>query len=186
MIAPLKEEKHWTYEEYRRLPDDGNRYEIVDGRLLVKPAPRTFHQTISRRLQFLIYGLERSGKGYIFNAPVEVIMPGASPVQPDLVYLTAEQKGLIVEKSIEGVPHLLIEILSPSTASVDRTLKLNTYTRAGVPNYWIVDPEAKTLEVYHLRDDAYSVAAALDEFSTYCATELENLEVPLEEVFASI
>lgn len=186
MALPAEEKKVWTYDDYRQLPDDGNRYEVIGGQLLATPAPRTFHQKVSQRFQFRLYELQQSGRGYVFAAPVEVIMPNATPVQPDLVYLRSEQKEIIEEKSIVGIPHLLVEILSPSTASRDRTLKLNTYAQAGVPHYWIVDPKAKTLEVFHLSGNCYQVVAALDEGGTYEAGELEGLKFELKELFAPL
>lgn len=186
VTLPIDRERFWTYDDYRQLPDDGQRYEVIHGRLYVTPAPRTFHQTVSRRLQDLLYELERQGKGYVFDAPVEVLMPGATPVQPDLIYLTREQREMIAEKAIEGAPHLVVEILSPSTASRDRTLKLNVYAKAGVPNYWILDPAAHTLEVFELTDSGYRVAAALGGDETFEAHSVEGLVVKLPELFAPL
>ena len=184
MTVSLEEDKFWTYQDYLELPDDRNRYEVIHGRLYVSPPPRTFHQTVSRRLQFLFYQLEREQKGYIFDAPVGLMIPGATPVEPDLIYLRADQKDLIEEKFINGPPHLIVEILSPSTASRDRTLKLNLYAGAGVPHYWIVDPDSCTIEVYHLKDDHYQVMAALNKDESYTAVEAEGIEVRLAEIFA--
>jgi len=137
-----------------------------------------------RQHQFLFYRLEEEGRGFIYNAPVEVRMEGADPVQTDLVYLTRDQRALIEDKSIVGAPALLVEILSPSTASRDRTLKLNKYARCGVPEYWIVDPRAKVLEVFRLVDGYYRVDAALAEGDV-----LEShfgVKVDLEALFAPL
>ena len=137
-----------------------------------------------RQHQFLFYRLEEEGHGVIYNAPVEVRMEGADPVQTDLVYLTRDQRALIEDKSIVGAPALLVEILSPSTASRDRTLKLNKYARCGVPEYWIVDPRAKVLEVFRLVDGYYRVDAALAEGDV-----LEShfgVKVDLEALFAPL
>ncbi|MFA7484316.1 MAG: Uma2 family endonuclease [Vulcanimicrobiota bacterium] len=185
MTVSLEDDRYWTYEDYLQLPDDRNRYEIIHGRLYVSPPPRTFHQTVSRRIQFLLYRLEQEKKGFIFNAPVGLMIPGGTPVEPDLVYLRTEQRQFIEERYINGPPHLVVEILSPSTASRDRTLKLNLYAQARVPHYWIVDPDACTLEVYHLKGDHYLVHAALDKDGSYTATEeAEGLEIHLPEIFA--
>ena len=112
------------------------------------------------------------------------MIPGATPVEPDLIFLTPEQRDQIAEKYIDGPPHLIVEILSPSTASRDRTLKLNLYAEAGVPHYWIVDPDACTLEVFHLVESHYQVKAALNKDETYTATEVEGVELSLAEIFA--
>jgi Uma2 family endonuclease len=183
MTVALDEDKFWTYEDYLELPDDGNRYEIIQGKLHMSPPPSTFHQTVSRRIQFVLYQLEQKGAGFIFNAPVGLKFDDVSHVEPDLVYLTAQQKHLIEKNFINGPPHLVVEILSPSTASKDRTLKLNLYAGAGVPYYWIVDPSARTFEAYELRDGFYSVKAALDSKQTYVAAEVEGVSLDLTEVF---
>jgi Uma2 family endonuclease len=161
MTLRLDREKTWTYEDYLALPNDGQRYEIIDGVLYVTPAPLTIHQTLSKRLQHFFYALELEGKGYAFYAPIDVVMPGCSPVQPDLVFLTPEQRSLIQEKNIAGVPHLLVEILSPSSRSLDRVQKLNRYARNGVSHYLIVDPEASSLEVFVLDRGAYRLEHSL-------------------------
>lgn len=184
MTISLQEDKFWTYQDYLALPDDRNSYEIIHGRLYVSPPPRTFHQTVSRRIQYVLYQLELKGRGFIFDAPVGLMIPGATPVEPDLIFLTPEQRDQIAEKYIDGPPHLIVEILSPSTASRDRTLKLNLYAEAGVPHYWIVDPDACTLEVFHLVESHYQVKAALNKDETYTATEVEGVELSLAEIFA--
>ena len=151
----------WTYERYRELPDDRNRYEVLEGRLHVTPTPTTYHQLISRRIQFLFYELERAGQGQIYNAPVDLLMPGADPAQPDLVYVTREQENFVTKRGIEGVPELLVEILSPSTARRDRVDKLHIYRKAGVRRYILVDVQARTLEVLLLEGETYLVEASL-------------------------
>ena len=183
MTVSLKDDRVWTLADYEAIPEDGNRYEVIHGELFMSPPPRTFHQTVSRRIQFLLYQMELEGKGYVFDAPVGLIIPGATPVEPDLVFLTKEQKSFIREKYIEGPAHLVVEILSPSTASRDRTLKLNLYAQAQIPHYWIVDPDACTLEVFHLIDGRYQVIAALNKEDTYQATEAENLSLVLSDIF---
>lgn len=151
----------WTYEKYRELPQDGNRYEVLEGRLHVTPAPSSYHQLVSRRIQFLFYELERAGHGQIYNAPIDLLIPGADPAQPDLVYVTAEQEELITKRGIEGVPELVVEILSPSTAKRDRVDKLHIYRKAGVRRYLLVDIEARTLEILRLEGENYFVEASL-------------------------
>ena len=184
MTVSFKNDKEWTLADYEALPDDGNRYEVIHGELYMSPPPSPFHQTVSRRIQFLLYSLEQKDQGYIFDAPVGLLIPGATPVEPDLVFLTKDQRSYIKERYIEGPAHLVVEILSPSTASRDRTLKLNLYAQAKVPHYWIVDPAACTLEVYHLVDGCYQVRAALNKEESYRAVEAGNVEIVLSDVFA--
>lgn len=135
------------YEEYLVLPNDGRRHEILDGVQFVSPAPRPWHQTVSRRLQFALYvQLELPGRGQVFNAPIDVILGPNDIVQPDLVFLTTDQAGLVTDRAIEGAPALLVEILSPSTRRQDVLVKGPLYLRCGVERYWIVDPDIDRVE----------------------------------------
>ncbi len=143
----------WTYEDYLRLPEDGNRYEVIRGFLYVSPAPTTDHQFSAFELGFQISAFVRAnGLGRVYMAPYEVNLPFGitSPVQPDVLFF---QKGNEPQKGtgrFEGVPDLIAEVLSPGTRSRDRTLKLEAYEEAGVPEYWLVDPDTQTVEVYAL------------------------------------
>jgi Uma2 family endonuclease len=138
------------------LPDDGRRYEILEGELHVNPAPTTIHQTISKRLQLeLMLQLERTGKGVLFNAPVDVIFSDATVAQPDLLVMAPARRNLISERGIEGPPDLIVEILSPRTERTDREIKFRLYASAGVREYWIVDARARRVEVFSLEPTGY-------------------------------
>lgn len=150
----------------------------------MSPSPRQIHQLLSRRLQFFFYRFELEGRGYIYNAPMDLRMPGCDPVQPDLVFLTAEQYEQIQDRWLEGAPHLLVEILSPRSASLDRVKKLRKYAQNGVPYYLIVDPKAQTLEVLELDGATYRMAHSLlppDEWTFQGKTlNLSELFAPLK------
>ncbi len=132
------------------MPEDGKRYEAIDGDLYVTPAPKPRHGRIAYELvQALHPLLVRPGHGCVFFAPIGVEFPDTEEgVQPDILFIANERLDIIGEDWIRGAPDLVIEILSPSTARRDRTLKLNLYQRQGVAEYWIVDPETKTVEVW--------------------------------------
>jgi Uma2 family endonuclease len=122
----------------------------------VTPAPSTTHQTVSKRLQHQLYTqVELAGLGVVFNAPVDVQLGEYDIVQPDLVVVLKERAQMITHPKINGVPDLVVEILSPSTAEIDRSLKKRIYERAGVGEYWIADPESRRLEQYRLVDGVY-------------------------------
>jgi Uma2 family endonuclease len=144
-----------TWEDVLRMPDDGNRYEYIGGRLYVTAAPATRHQRISHRLQSALRRvLERSGHGEVFYAPLLVEFPGtADRVQPDLLFVSNERWGIIKEKQILGAPDLVVEILSPSTAHRDRGIKLDLYARRGVREYWIVDPVDDVVDVWRFGEN---------------------------------
>jgi Uma2 family endonuclease len=157
----LVDPKVWTYNDYLQLPDDGKRYEIIDGVVYMCPSPLPIHQTVSKRLQHFLYQLELDGKGYAFSAPLDLLMPGCTPVQPDLIFLQREQFSLIREKNVVGVPHLIVEILSPSNASLDRVTKLRKYAANGVSLYLIADPCDQILQVFELSGSHYRLQEAL-------------------------
>ena len=139
-----------TWEDVLRMPEDGNRYEFIGGRLFMTPAPVTRHQRISYRLQAALRQvLQGSGHGEVFYAPLLVEFPGTSDrVQPDILFVSKERLGIIGEKQVTGAPDLVVEILSPSTAHRDRGVKLDLYARRGVREYWIVDPDEDAVDVW--------------------------------------
>jgi Uma2 family endonuclease len=138
-----------TYEDYVELPDDGRRYEILDGDLEVTPSPTTTHQRVSRRLSRVLDDyVTRHGLGEIFYAPTDVILANTTITVPDLLFVAAPRGSIITRRAIEGPPDLIVEILSDSTARRDRTRKASLYFRYGVSCYWLVDPEEHTLETY--------------------------------------
>lgn len=176
----------WTYEDYLRLPDDGKRYEIIDGVLYVSPAPRLVHQAMSKHLQQVLFQQELAGRGWVFNAPVEVRMPGADPVQPDLVFIAVEQRSLMRSKAIVGSPKLIVELLSPTTARYDRVIKLNKYAACGVPHYWIGDPRERTLELFRLDGEGYRLLASLGPGDRFDHPDFVELTLDLDHLFALI
>jgi Uma2 family endonuclease len=141
-----------TYQDYAGLPDDGRRYELHDGALSVKAAPGTRHQRVSANLfKLLQRHIENHQLGEILYAPLDVILAETTVLQPDLVYLDRSSPGLTSERGVEGAPALVVEILSPSTRTIDRVTKPVLYARHGVPYFWLVDPEARTVEAFQLQ-----------------------------------
>ena len=142
----------WTYEDLLALPDDGNRYEVLEGVLYVSPPPSPQHQDrLFRLCRRLADFIDEHGLGRLFISPVGLLMPGARPVQPDAFFIAADNPAVLDwERHVEGVPDLVIEVASPSTAGYDRREKQDAYARAGVPEYWIVDPWGLAIEVLWL------------------------------------
>jgi Uma2 family endonuclease len=146
----------WTYADYAALPDDGNRYEIIAGVLYMTPAPGTGHQSISARVvTFLVTHVEFAGLGRVFAAPVDVELAPDTVVQPDIVVVLSANLDRITPSRIIGAPDLVVEILSPGTAGYDRREKQDAYARAGVGEYWVVDPGAQTVELLTLDQGGY-------------------------------
>jgi Uma2 family endonuclease len=144
----------WTYDDYARLPDDGNRYEVIRGFLYVTPAPNYKHQFVVVKLirSFDQFVSERE-LGVVLSAPFDILLPlgAASPVEPDLVFFRTGNTPEWGDRHFAGVPDLVVEVLSPSTRSRDRRTKLRAYQEAGVPEYWLVDPDLRTVLVYALQ-----------------------------------
>jgi Uma2 family endonuclease len=147
-----------TYRDYEALPADGRRYELHDGELSVTPAPGTRHQRVSSALFSILKAhVTARGLGEVLYAPIDVILADTTIVQPDLVYLDPTRAHLVSDRGIEGPPTLAIEILSPSTTPTDRGIKANLYRRYGVPYYWIVDADGRTVEAYGLAEGRYAL-----------------------------
>ena len=150
-----------TYRDYAALPDDGRRYEIHDGELSVTPAPNLLHQRCLANLFLALNAHVRAhGFGEALFAPLDVILADTvtdtTIVQPDLIFLDQACRDRVSRRGIEGPPTLAVEILSPSTAAIDRGTKLRLYARRGVPFFWIVDPEARTIDAYTLTGNRYA------------------------------
>lgn len=146
------------YEEYARIPDDGQRHEIIDGRHVVNPAPNTYHQTVSRRIHFQLYQqIELEGLGQVYNAPTDLQLSDTDIVQPDLIVVLQPKLGIIEFTHIRGIPDLVVEIISPSLARHDRQAKKERYQATGIPEYWIVDPDKRVVDQFVLRDREYNL-----------------------------
>lgn len=176
---------HWTYADWEALPEDDNRYEVIDGVLYMTTAPSFFHQWIVRRLdRYVGIPAEDQGLAFAAMAPVGLIMPGCDPVQPDYVVVLASRAGIIHDRRIMGVPDLIVEVLSPGSIAYDERVKLPVYAFAGVPEYAIVDPRGRTLSHYRLeppgRYAAPRIAAAGETITFDC---LPTLPIPIAELF---
>ena len=174
----------WTYKDYRHLPDNGMRYEVIRGDLHMSPAPRPIHQEIILNLALLMHQFVKANKlGKIYSAPIDLILPDlTNPVQPDLLLISQERLEMVKENFIEGVPELIVEVLSPGSADRDRRLKFQVYAQAGVKEYWLIDPDARTTEVYVLRGEAYALAQIFEVGQTIRSEVLAEFTAPVAEI----
>ena len=167
-----------TYQDYRRFPDDGKRYEILEGEIYMTPAPTPRHQFASKRLQRVLEDYFEGPRGcLVFNAPIDVILAENDVVQPDLVVVA--QGPQISARGIEGAPLVLVEILSPANPEYDRATKARRYAIRGVPHYWIVDPDARRIECYRLDGATYRLTASADRGNVLPVAEFDGLTLPL-------
>lgn len=146
----------WAYSRWELLPDDTNRYEVIDGVLYMTTAPSNFHQWIvSRLLRFVGTVLEDQGWGYAFTAPIGVLMPGCDPVQPDFLLIRNDHAAIITDRRIRGVPDLIVEVVSPGSLEQDTRIKREAYARAGVPEFWLVQPTNRSVLVCNMPDPIF-------------------------------
>jgi Uma2 family endonuclease len=147
--------KVWTRDEVLALPDDGNRYELVDGALLVSPSPRPLHQLGVSELFRLLDPFVRTNRlGDVLLSPSDLDLRSEQLVQPDLFVVRTADGRQLREWTEVGIPLLVVEVLSPSTARQDRITKRRRYQRSAVPSYWIVDLDARLVEVWTPPDTA--------------------------------
>ncbi len=176
---------HWTYNHYAALPDDGHRYEVVDGVLYMSPSPNDFHQNVSIWLShYLVVHVMVPGLGKVRAAPFDVELAPDIVVQPDLIVVLNANLAKITRSHIVGAPDLVVEVLSPGTAKHDRHAKQSAYARSGVAEYWIVDPVKATIEVLFLQDEAYQSAGVFSGQDTLVSKIVPTIaEIHVEQFF---
>ena len=176
-----------TYEDYLNIPGD-DRYELIDGELILVGSPNEAHQTTDASLGARMYFfVEDRDLGRVYHAPFDVLLTdpdgSVNVVQPDLIFVSKERERIITPANIQGAPDLLVEILSPSTRRLDTTAKLELYARHGVREYWIADPVARTVAVMLLRDGEYETVGKYGVEDTLVSPTLQGLSVSLDRIF---
>jgi len=189
-MTPLPQEKKSTYADLLNW-EEGERYELIDGEPRMLSAPLRVHQRIFRKL-FLQIGNYLEGKTCeVYSAPFDVRLfeqEGDTPydvdtvVEPDIVVVCDPSK--LDEAGCKGAPDLIIEILSPSTRRHDRLTKFNLYQRAGVREYWIVDPDARVVSVHTLEEGQYGSPAVYTDTAPVPVGVLEGCVIDLPSIFA--
>ncbi len=173
-----------TVHDYLLLPDAGPRFQLIDGEFHMAPAPNTYHQIISRNLEYILLDfLEENPFGEVFDAPFDVYLSDVDVFQPDICVFSNEQKGYLDERGAISAPWLVVEILSPSSQRLDRGPKREVYVRCGTRELWLIDPAKKEVAVYDLRQDAERPAQLLTEKETLTSPLLPGLEIVLTKVF---
>ncbi len=173
----------FNYRDYCLLPED-KRYELIDGELHMAPAPGTRHQRCLLKLARLLAAqIEPARLGEVFIAPFDVILSDEDVVQPDLLFVTRERQGIISERGCEGPPDLVVEVLSPSTHQRDRELKAKLYAQYGVREYWLVDPDTRSIEVMGLEAEGFSSRGVYPEGSAVDSKTLPGMDLMVSQVF---
>ena len=175
-----------TYEDYRTTPAD-ERYELLDGDLIMVPAPNLAHQKVQRRLgQRLSQFIDDRALGEFFFAPCDVVLADTDVVQPDLLFVSRDREHLLRGgDNVRGAPDLVVEILSPATAERDRGCKRVLYERHGVAEYWLVDPAEGTVSIHRQRGGALTLTRTFGRGETLRSPLLAGLNIDLDDVFSS-
>ncbi|HEX2203702.1 MAG TPA: Uma2 family endonuclease [Longimicrobium sp.] len=183
--APVR---RWTYEEFRALPDDGNRYEVIAGDLYMTPAPRPVHQRVAFQLGYLIetYIQEHDLGGWVIPGPVDVLLAEGDYLEPDLVYVREDRLDTVTKRGVEGAPDLVVEVLSESTAARDRGIKRQRYAWFGVPEYWVVDVDARQVEVYRLGEDPVRPRIERETLKWQPAADGPMVEISVQKLMADL
>jgi len=190
MVTPadwIREPKQgrWTYKEYAALPNDGVRYEIVNGVLFMTPSPSGRHQdAVGEIFAYLREYVKQAGIGKVRIAPCDVELAANVVVQPDVFIVLNEHLDRIKDDRVIGAPDLVVEVTSPGTATYDRNNKYHAYARAGVPEYWLVDPASATVEVLVLDDNQYRSRGVFRGTAIVPSEMLPGFEVRVELFFA--
>jgi Uma2 family endonuclease len=184
-MSTRKARVRFTYRDYCLLPED-KRYELIDGELYMAPAPGSRHQRYLFRLaRILADFVEQHSAGEVFISPFDVILSNTDVVQPDLVFISSQRQEIITERGCEGAPDLVVEVLSRSTRERDTEIKRKLYANYGIPEYWLVDPEAQTIEVLNLGDVDLVPQQVFTSGSNVTSTIIQELSIPVEQVFRS-
>ncbi len=182
MVNPNPKTK-LTYEDYAKTPED-ERYELLDGELIKLTTPNIPHQSVRAQLgvRFFSFVQERD-LGQVFFVPFDVVLSDTDVVQPDIIFVSREREHILTHANIRGALDLVVEILSPSTAHRDRTVKRRLYAEHGVKEYWQVEPEAQTVTVLLLRDGGFTEVGSYGKGQSLSSPTLEGFTVSLEEIF---
>jgi Uma2 family endonuclease len=176
-------QKKYTYNDYLLIEDE-KRYEVMKGELIMVPAPFTIHQRISSKLNFIISKyVNEKNLGEVFYAPTDVVLAEDIVVQPDILFISNKRLDIIKDAAIMGSPDLIIEIVSPSSASYDTIEKRDVYEKYGVKEYWLVFPQEKAVEVLAIEKGIYKEFCKARKTGIVKSNVIEGITVEIKEIF---
>jgi len=177
--------QQWTYEDYLKLPNDGRRYEIIEGVLYVSNAPNIDHQfTVVKLVSQMDVFVTQNQLGYVLTAPFEVhLSEKTRPVQPDVLFIKTDRWPKSGTQLFDGAPDLIVEVLSPSTRRLDQVIKFHAYEKAKVPEYWIADPKTRLVQVFSLNDRKYELVGEFMGDEIIESKVLPDLKITTDSIF---
>lgn len=177
-----------TYDDLLSIPQEreGDRHEIINGELIVTPAPVLWHQIVSSNIAYLLNHHVRALElGIVLEAPVDVRLLPETVLEPDIIFISRDRLHIIGPKTVDAGPDLVVEILSPGTRRRDLEVKRDLYARFGVQEYWIADPDVRTLVILALQADAFVEIINVD-VGAYSSRVLPGLRLAHDDIFSSI
>lgn len=175
----------WTWEDLWNIPEDGNQYEIIDGELYEMAPPIPVHQMVSKRVFREFDRVAEAGKlGEVFFAPIGVKLSERDIVEPDIIFIARERLSIILEKVVDGAPDVVVEVMSPSTRLKDLNVKTDLYARAGVPEYWQIDPRRRTVVVLALTGGVYTPTPTEDGVAR--SNVVPGVAIPIGPLFEDL
>jgi Uma2 family endonuclease len=183
---PFPRQGEWTYEDWLGFPNDGWKYEIINGVLHMSPPPLIDHQDILLELVTRMrLHAQRRRLGKVLCAPCGVRLPGQPvPVEPDILFVRRERLAILGKRYVEGAPDLIVEILSPSNATYDLETKYALYEQAGVAEYWLVNPWEQWVRIYTLTDGGYQLASEAGLDGTAASAILDDFSIAINSLFS--
>jgi Uma2 family endonuclease len=181
---PKKEPRLWTYDEMlTELPETNQLIELWDGKIIVSPAPSFFHQQLILRLyRVLDDWVKQRHLGQTATCPVDMVLSPHRTTQPDVLYVSRGRRN-IIQEAVMGAADLVMEVISPTSRSRDRIDKRDLYEQHGVKEYWLVDPEAQTVEIFFLEKHQYQLVGRWRPGEEASSRLLEGLKVDVEKLF---
>lgn len=183
IVQPPIVQAHLTYADLLDLPDDGKRYELLGGELVVSPAPTPRHQRVVVNGTVFLRRAEDAGYGFVYVAPIYVVFDEEHTTEPDLLFIRPDQLAIVRDDAIHGAPALIIEVLSPGSRRRDLRVKLQLYGRFGVPHYWIADPGPRTLQPYTMTPQGYIAQPLLGADDTLACALFPGITIRVGDLF---
>jgi Uma2 family endonuclease len=172
-----------TYEDFCCLPNDGKRYEIIEGELFVTPSPRSLHQIVISNLHLELGRFVKDREmGRVLVAPLDVVLSRFDVVEPDLLFVSKSRSSTVTETNVQGAPDLVVEVLSRTSAEIDRTTKLKLYARSGVKEYWIIDPDGPSAEIYRRQEKGFERVKTLGASDSLTSSLFPEFSLPLKDL----
>jgi len=179
----LKKQIKFTYTDYINLKDS-KRYELIEGELYMVPSPSFYHQSVLGNLwDYLRTNTKKKRLGIVLSTPIHVVLTENDVVQPDILFISNENSGIVTEQNVKGAPDLIVEILSSGTLERDKIVKKYLYEKHGVKEYWIVEPVGKFIEVLTLEKGGFEFFGTFFLADDLDSLVLKKLRIPVRKIF---